>query len=77
MLAAVGAPSLEQLVEVPAAVRLREKLDVVPALSESDIVRRFEHFASKNGGKLAGLVLRGRRVPSLRSAGHRGARDAG
>jgi glycine dehydrogenase subunit 1 len=50
MLEAIGVPSLEKLVEVPDAVKLREKLDVVPALAESDIVRRFEHFAKKNTG---------------------------
>ena len=48
MLEAIGVPSLEKLLEVPEAVKLREKLDVVPALSESNIVRRFEHFSSKN-----------------------------
>jgi glycine dehydrogenase subunit 1 len=50
MLEAIGVPSLEKLVEVPDAVKLREPLDVVPALCESDIVRRFEHFAAKNRG---------------------------
>jgi glycine dehydrogenase subunit 1 len=50
MLEAIGVPSLEKLVEVPDAVKLREKLDIVPALSESGIVRRFEHFAKKNTG---------------------------
>src|SRR5579871_2025942 len=50
MLEAIGVPSLEKLVEVPDAVKLREPLEVVPALAESDIVRRFEHFASKNTG---------------------------
>ena len=50
MLEAIGVPSLEKLVEVPDAVKLREPLDIVPALSESDIVRRFEHFAKKNAG---------------------------
>jgi len=50
MLAAIGVPSLEKLVEVPDAVRLREKLDVVPALPEFGIVKRFEHFAKKNTG---------------------------
>ncbi len=48
MLEAIGVPSLEKLLEVPDAVKLREKLEIVPALSESDIVRRFEHFAQKN-----------------------------
>jgi glycine dehydrogenase subunit 1 len=48
MLAAVGVASLEELLRVPDAVRLRENLDIVPALSESEIVHRFEHFARKN-----------------------------
>jgi glycine dehydrogenase subunit 1 len=50
MLAAIGVPSLEKLVEVPDAVKLRERPDVVPQLAESEIVRRFEHFAAKNTG---------------------------
>lgn len=50
MLAAIGVPSLERLVEVPEPVRLRERLDIVPALSEAGIVSRFEHFAQKNTG---------------------------
>ena len=50
MLAAIGVSSLEDLVRVPDAVKLREPLDIVPALSESDITRRFEHFARKNTG---------------------------
>ena len=50
MLAAVGAGSLEELVRVPDAVKLREPIEIVPALSESDITRRFEHFARKNNG---------------------------
>lgn len=49
MLEAIGVSSLEKLLEVPDAVKLRENVDVVPALAESDIVRRFEHFAGKNG----------------------------
>jgi glycine dehydrogenase subunit 1 len=48
MLGAIGMPSLEALLEVPDAVKLREKLDIVPALSEADIAKRFEHFAKKN-----------------------------
>ncbi|MFN2448437.1 MAG: aminomethyl-transferring glycine dehydrogenase subunit GcvPA [Candidatus Baltobacteraceae bacterium] len=48
MLASIGAGSLEELVRVPDAVRLREPLDIVPALSEAGITRRFEHFAQKN-----------------------------
>lgn len=50
MLEAIGAASLEDLVKVPDAVKIREQLDIVPALAESDIVRRFEHFAKKNTG---------------------------
>src|SRR5690348_10017635 len=50
MLEAIGVPSLEKLVEVPEDVKLRERLDIVPALSESGIVKRFEHFAKKNTG---------------------------
>jgi glycine dehydrogenase subunit 1 len=50
MLEAIGVPSLEKLVEVPEAVKIREKLDIVPALAETGIVKRFEHFAKKNTG---------------------------
>ncbi len=50
MLEAVGVPSLDQLLEVPESVKLRERLDVVPALCEADIVKRFERFAQKNTG---------------------------
>jgi glycine dehydrogenase subunit 1 len=50
MLEAIGVPSLEKLVEVPDAVKIREKLDIVPALAEAGIVKRFEHFAKKNTG---------------------------
>lgn len=50
MLAAVGVASLEELVRVPDAVRLREPIDIVPALCEADIQRRFEQFAKKNSG---------------------------
>ena len=50
MLEAIGAASLEDLVKVPDAVKIRERLDIVPALAESDIVRRFDHFAKKNTG---------------------------
>jgi glycine dehydrogenase subunit 1 len=50
MLEAIGVPSLEKLLEVPDDVKLKETLDVVPALSEAGIVKRFEHFAKKNTG---------------------------
>ena len=42
MLDAVGVGSLEDLLQVPDAVALKVKLDVVPALPEYQIARRFE-----------------------------------
>jgi glycine dehydrogenase subunit 1 len=48
MLEAVGVASLEDLLRVPDAVALRAPLDIVPALPEYQIGRRFEHFAAKN-----------------------------
>ncbi len=50
MLAAIGVDSLDELLKVPEAVALREKLDVVPALPEYQIARRFDSFAKKNAG---------------------------
>ena len=50
MLDAVGVSSLDELLKVPEELALREPLDVVPALPEYRIVRRFEHFAAKNPG---------------------------
>jgi len=50
MLQAVGAQSLDELLRVPDEIALKEKLDVVPALPEYLIQRRFEHFAAKNTG---------------------------
>jgi glycine dehydrogenase subunit 1 len=50
MLQAVGVDSLDALLPVPDAVKLRDKLDVVPALPESEIVRRFEELARENAG---------------------------
>ncbi|HVA29544.1 MAG TPA: aminomethyl-transferring glycine dehydrogenase subunit GcvPA [Candidatus Baltobacteraceae bacterium] len=48
MLNAIGVGSLEELLKVPDAVALKAELDVVPALPEYQIARRFEHFAAKN-----------------------------
>ena len=48
MLDAIGVDSLETLLKVPDAVALKAELDVVPALPEYHIQRRFEHFAAKN-----------------------------
>lgn len=48
MLAAIGVESLDALLRVPEAVALKERLDVVPALPEYQIARRFEHFAQKD-----------------------------
>jgi len=50
MLDAVGVKSLDELLAVPDAVKLKAELDVVPALSELEITKRFEHFARKNTG---------------------------
>src|SRR5580704_8825012 len=51
MLDAIGVGSLDDLLKVPEAVALREKLDVVPALPEYQIARRFDSFAKKNVGQ--------------------------
>ncbi|MBV8332938.1 MAG: aminomethyl-transferring glycine dehydrogenase subunit GcvPA [Candidatus Eremiobacteraeota bacterium] len=48
MLETIGVSSLDELLRVPEAVALKERLDVVPALAEYGIARRFEHFAKKN-----------------------------
>ncbi|MBV8490353.1 MAG: aminomethyl-transferring glycine dehydrogenase subunit GcvPA [Candidatus Eremiobacteraeota bacterium] len=49
MLKAIGVESLEDLLRVPEAVALKAELDVVPALPEYQIARRFDRFAKKNG----------------------------
>src|SRR5579863_9156251 len=51
MLDAIGVGSLDDLLKVPEAVALREKLEVVPALPEYQIARRFDSFAKKNVGQ--------------------------
>ena len=48
MLDAIGVSSIDELLRVPPAVALRMKPDVVAALPESEIVRRFEKFAGRN-----------------------------
>ncbi len=48
MLEAVGVSSLAELLKVPEEIALRAPLDVVPALPEYEIVRRFERFAERN-----------------------------
>jgi glycine dehydrogenase subunit 1 len=50
MLETIGVDSLDDLLRVPDAIALKEKLDVVPALPEYLIARRFENLASKNAG---------------------------
>ena len=47
MLQAVGAGSLEELLKVPDEVALKAKLEVVPALAEYDIARRFDALAKQ------------------------------
>ncbi len=50
MLDAIGVGSLDELLAVPDAVALKAELDIVPALPEYQIARRFEHMAAKNTG---------------------------
>jgi glycine dehydrogenase subunit 1 len=50
MLETIGVGSLEELLQVPEAIALKAELDVVPALPEYQIGRRFEHFAQKDTG---------------------------
>lgn len=50
MLGAIGAGSLDELLRVPDAIALKEPLDVVPALPEYLIRRRFDRFAHENAG---------------------------
>ena len=50
MLGAIGVKELGDLLQVPDSIALRAQLDVVPALPEYQIARRFEHFAAKNTG---------------------------
>src|SRR5271156_521389 len=48
MLAAIGAPSLEALVRVPAAVALRTPLDIPAGLAEVDLVATMSAYAARN-----------------------------
>ena len=48
MLAAVGAPSLEELIRVPDAVALKAPLDVPAALPEADLARKIAAYAARN-----------------------------
>jgi glycine dehydrogenase subunit 1 len=50
MLETIGAGSLDELLRVPDPIALKAKLDVVPALPEYLIARRFSQFAEKNPG---------------------------
>ena len=50
MLETIGAGSLDELLAVPDLIALQAKLDVVPALPEYLIARRFSQFAAKNTG---------------------------
>ncbi len=50
MLQAIGVESLDELLRVPEAIALKAKLDVVPALPEYLIQRRFDQFAKENTG---------------------------
>jgi len=50
MLRTLGAPSLDDLIErtVPGAIRLRERLDVSPAMTESEYLEHIDGLASQN-----------------------------
>lgn len=50
MLATIGVKSLDDLLQVPPDIALKEQLEVVPALPEYLIQRRFDRFAEKNAG---------------------------
>ncbi|MBV9333503.1 MAG: aminomethyl-transferring glycine dehydrogenase subunit GcvPA [Candidatus Eremiobacteraeota bacterium] len=50
MLQTIGIASLDELLRVPAEIALKQKLDVVPALPEYLIQRRFAHLAAQNQG---------------------------
>jgi glycine dehydrogenase subunit 1 len=50
MLAVIGVKSLDDLLRVPEAIALKAKLEVVPALPEYQIQRRFDRFAEMNAG---------------------------
>ncbi|MGB8909315.1 MAG: aminomethyl-transferring glycine dehydrogenase subunit GcvPA [Candidatus Cybelea sp.] len=50
MLEAIGARSLDELLRVPDAIALKARLEVVPALPEYLIARRFEQLAKKSAG---------------------------
>lgn len=50
MLEAIGIATLDDLLVVPGDIALKAKLEVVPALPEYQIQRRFDHFAEKNAG---------------------------
>lgn len=50
MLEAIGARSLDELLRVPDVIALKARLEVVPALPEYLIARRFEQLAEKNAG---------------------------
>ena len=50
MLRTLGAPSLNELIErvVPGGIRLRERLDVTTALTESEYLEHIDGLASQN-----------------------------
>jgi glycine dehydrogenase subunit 1 len=50
MLAAIGVESLDELLRISDDIALKAKLDVVPALPEYLIQRRFDRFAEQNPG---------------------------
>jgi len=49
MLQTIGVESIDDLMRVPDAVRVRESMDIGAPLSEVEVLRRFEHYAARNG----------------------------
>ena len=50
MLQTIGAASLDELLRVPDEIALKQRVDVVPALPEYLIARRFANLAEQNAG---------------------------
>ena len=68
MLAAVGVPSLEELVRVPDAVALRTPLDVPKALPEPRIAAPHRFVCRRQYGAAIYVVSRSGLLPALRAA---------
>lgn len=75
MLAAIGAPSLDALIDeaIPASIRLTRPLNLPPAESEHQYLRRLTHVARRNKMFRSYIGLGyGSGSASRRRAGYRG-----